>query len=260
MGKKTKKPSKAKGKTLLLAGAMPRAYLVEVGGRWNGHELVSLWQAVRSKVEAHHAQFEALGFTTAWASQMDALVGEIESAAEHKSAAVGDALPTSAALNDAIAKCKEWRRAAATRVAISPKLAARAPKIQTGSSPGALEKSIRSLLPLVASSDSAVPGGAAFKTQGQKLLADLGAQLKKHKAAVGKVSPAVRDHNEKEGVFYEELKRLSRAARDVIPEEAHLFAPSNHARTRMRSRDRGAKPNGGVSKAPIATSGSTETG
>jgi len=239
---------------------MPRAYLVEVGGRWNGHELVSLWQAIRPKVEAHHAQFEALGFTTAWASQMDALVGQIESAAEHKSAAVGDALPTSAALNDAIAKCKEWRRAAATRVAISPKLATRAPKIQTGSSPGGLEKSIRALLPLVSSNDSAVPGGVAFKAQGQKLLAELGAQLKKHKTAVGKVSPAVRDHNEKEGVFYEELKRLSRAARDVIPEEAHLFAPSSHARARMRSRDHVLKTNGGASKVPGTTSAPTETG
>jgi hypothetical protein len=188
---------------------------------------------------------------------MDALASEIESSAEHKSAVAGDALPTSTALNDAIAKCKEWRRSAATRVAISPKLVARLPKIQTGSSPKGLETSMRALLPLVGSSDSAVPGGAAFKAQGQKLLNELGAQLKKHKAAVGKLSSAVRDHNATEGVFYEELKRLSRAARDIIPEEAHLFS-LKHARTRTSSRDKTKKTNGTVAT-PAAISATSST-
>ena len=190
-----------------------------------------------------------------WLDQLvDALASRIESASAHKSELAGDAVPTAAALNDVIARCKDWRRSAATRVAISPKLAARAPKIQTGSSPGALEKSIRALLPLVASADAAAPGGAALKAQGQKLLAELGAQLKKHKDATGKLSPAIRDRNAEEGVFYEELKRLSRAARDVIPEEAHLFAPSSHARTRSPSRIKKSKADGAGSHTPVATS------
>ena len=254
MGKTKKTAKAAKGKSVLLSAALPRAYLTEVGGRWNGGELIALWHSIKPKTAAHRADFDALGFTPKWESEMDAVAAQIESATEHKSELAGDAVPTASALNDVIARCKDWRRAAATRVAISPKLAPRAPKIQTGSSPGGLEKSIRALLPLVASADAAAPGGAALKAQGQKLLVELAAQLKKHKDATGKLSPAIRERNAHEGVFYEELKRLSRAARDVVPEEAHLFAPTSHARTRAPSRIKTSKADGAATKASGTTS------
>ncbi|HEY1958644.1 MAG TPA: hypothetical protein VGH28_23665 [Polyangiaceae bacterium] len=248
MGKTKKKTAKAaKGNALLLSSAMPSAHLVATGGRFNGGELIALWHAVKPKMAAHRADFESLGFTSSWASAMDALGARIESTSAHKSELAADAFPTGAALNDVIARCKDWRRSAATRVSISPKLAARAPKIQTGSSPVALDKTIRALLPLVASRDLAAPGGAAMKTQGQKLLGELAAQVKKHKDATGKVSPAVRDRNADEGVFYEELKRLARAARGVVPAEAHLFAPSQQLGTRLPSRAKKSKADGASS-------------
>jgi hypothetical protein len=61
---------------------------------------------------------------------------------------------------------------------------------------------------------------------------------------VGKLSPKVRAVNETEGVLYEELRRLARAARRVCPDEAHLFSVSAHVRTRLRSRDHGASNTG----------------
>ncbi len=253
--KKTKKASK---KSLLLSNVIPLVDRVVTGARFNGAELIAHWNSVRPKVDAHRAGFDDLGFTTTWENEMDALASAIESAAEHKDALADDALPTGEALNDVIAQAKAWRRTATARVRLSPTLAARAPNVSTGSSPVALAQSIGKLLPLVAHA-AAVPNGAPVKAEGAKLLKSLVVETKKHKAAAGKISPAVRGRNAEQGTFYEELKRVARAARVVAPEEAELFAPSHHVHVRSRSRDRKAKAGAASSQPSTTNSPATAT-
>lgn len=237
-------------KSLLLSAALPQKDLVLVGGRWNGTRLVAHWSELKPKLEAHRAAFDALGFTPAWESQLDALCDEIVSLVDDRQKLTEDAFPTADALNDVVARAKDFRRLAATMIGVSPKLAGRMPSIAAGGSVDGLAKSIRKMLPLLSHKDLAAPGGAAKKKEGGALLGELVKQLSAHKKAAGKIAGGVRAVNEKEGILYEELKRLSRGARLVAPELSALFSLAKHVRRRLPTRD--SKSTDGAGAAPGA--------
>lgn len=251
---RTQVKSKAEKTTsaTLPSASLPRPHLVEVGARYRGQALIDHAHAVTPKLHAH-PRFATFGFDGAWTSAIEALITQIETAALAKQSIREDAAPTSESLKAAIDAAKEWRRDAATIVSIVPKLAAKAPSLSTGSSVDGLVKSIEKVLPLVGHKDAAkVGGGPGKKKEGEALLAILKKTQAAHRAVVGKLSPEVRATNEKQGILYEELRRLGRAARRVCPEESHLFTVSTHARARMPSRAR-AKPAAPAASAPAAT-------
>ncbi len=164
---------------------------------------------------------------------MDALASAIESAAEHKDALADDALPTGEGLPVMAATAHgELDVASAARVLVLHRtlLRARAGRRRRGALPVALAQSIGSSC-RSSRTRRRFPNGAPVKAEGAKLLKSLVVETKKHKAAAGKISPAVRGRNAEQGTFYEEHKRVARPARVVAPEEAE---PSRAVTSRPR--------------------------
>jgi hypothetical protein len=234
-----KPKARKKQPAALPSAALPETHLIEVGARYSGARLVEHAHTVIAKLDSY--PFARFGFDTAWTAAVGALIAQIESSVESKAELAADVAPTAEALHVAVKAAKEWRRDAGTTLQVTPTLRARAPSIGTGSSIPKLVASIRKLLPLIAHRDAASGGGGTeMKRQGERLITDLERAQAAHRKAIGKLSPEVRALDKAEGVLYEELRRLARAARRVAPSEAALFAVLPHVITTMPGRRRKA--------------------
>jgi len=234
---KSPRPAKSRSTVALHSLKLDRTHLADVGARCPTEALLKLLHTVLPK-RAAHADFATYGFDAAWASAVTALGAELEAAAAAVGSAKSDTLPSGLALDQAIATAKDFRRRAATTVSLTTELAKRHGLIATGASTARLIRSLQALLPDVGSA-YAVPhgGGAAMVKEGTAIVATLEKAQAAHQTALGKLSVPIRALQEKKGVLYEELRRLARAARAVVPAEAGLFAVSGHVRaTRHRKK------------------------
>lgn len=254
---KTKSESKSKPKPThakpLPSASLPKPTLTEVGTRFSTTALTKLANVVLAKV-AKQPAFAPYGFGAPWISAMRAQLDALSTAHADVRVARDAVVPTSQAFNEAMHAAKEYRRRAATVVSLTPGISHRF--IATGSSTKKLVASIEDLLPRVASA-ATVPhgGGPALAKEGKDVLAALDAALGKHVSAAGEISPELRALSAMKGIVYEELQRLARAARFVVPKEASLYAPSMHLRTPTKSRKKKttAKPADALPKPATGT-------
>ncbi|MBI4617281.1 MAG: hypothetical protein HY720_26965 [Planctomycetes bacterium] len=162
---------------------------------------------------------------------MGAHLAAVDTAAAEKGAARESTLPTGEALDLAVEAAKEWRRDAATVVAVTPGLSLRGVRLGTGSSVAMLLQSIRVLLPVVANPKAKGSGGGpSMRAAGQKTLAALEKARDAHRTALARLSPAARALAALKGILYEELKRVGRVARNVARGKSSEFAVSRHVR------------------------------
>ncbi|MFI5302851.1 MAG: hypothetical protein ACHREM_32580, partial [Polyangiales bacterium] len=81
---------------------------------------------------------------------------------------------------------------------------------------------------------------AELAKQASAIVKALQSAMATHQSQVGAVAHEARPARRLGGIYYEELRRLARAARTVSPDEAASFAPSMHLQTRHASRRGGA--------------------
>lgn len=230
--KKTSKkaPVKPAAKNVLPSAALAEADRVDVGSRYAVAKLTGLATTILGEMATF--AFERFGFGAPWHQAMGALIAQVEHTAESKQVAKDSALPTGEALDKLLGDAKTWRRDAQTTIGITPGLAGLGPNAGTGTSIAKLSASIRKLLPIVGDPRATdFGGGPAAKAAGAALLIGLTSAVAAHKAALAKLSPEVRALNAQKGLLYEELKRVSRAARNVAKGAASKFAVSTHLRS-----------------------------
>jgi len=221
----------AKKKQSILSSAQkPQKELAAIGARFNGDLLIAHAENVFPKItEAFHK----FGFGPEWTGAMHVLIDEIRAGSEKTVALDADALPTHHDLLSAMDRAKEWRRDAMTVAA----LVLRRVPAATGSSVSGLVRSMKKLIPIAGAASAARSGGGpAMKKDGQKLISELQKAEKAHAGAAAKLSPELRAQNAREGILYEELRRVALVARRVVPAEASLFSVKRHVHAHMQSR------------------------
>lgn len=204
----------------------PFLELVDVGSRYSEEALRELAGKLLAKWPSH--DFASVLLDATWKANLEQLVLDTQAKAKQLQSSKDAALPTGVLLDQKAGDAKAWRRWGRTVCAIHPDVAGKLSHAGTGSSVRKLAKSIRDLLPLVERVAGNTAVGAQKVAQGRQLLDDLAAAVKAHGEALGALSPDERMLNAQKGVIYEELKRLSRAARYVCPSEASLFALRTH--------------------------------
>ena len=212
--------------------ALPETDRIDVGTRFSLDRLVEFAHTALSRIDRY--TFARFGFDDAWVQAMNTLLGDLSTLPASAEKA-RDADPSGEALEDVVAAAKAWRRDAMTIVAITPLLRDRVKRFATGTSVPKLVFAIRALLPLVAHPYAAACGGGqAMKGRGVATLVALKDARNLQRAALGRMTPEMRELCAMKGLLYEELRRLAKTAQLVAPIDANLFSVASSMRAHHR--------------------------
>jgi hypothetical protein len=226
--------------------------LITQGSRFGTAALVAAAEKIRDGV-AEYADRFAGQISPTWAKQLApklALVAKLDDA---KDAAGTDIIPTGVTLDDALAPAKGWKSSllgfAENAFAGDAKRLGEFHKAAgpSGGSVPALIKSVEALAKLAKLHAKALQAEGASKScanDGVKLAAKLSAAHTAHKAALKKLSPAVRKLQAAKGDLYAWVKKPSRVARKKHIGTAGQFAVSEIARQHRKASKKGEAGSG----------------